>query len=266
MRRWISLLAGLCFAPDALAWGLQTHVVLAQWALAALPLCDPQLRGAALRLPRLVLAGACLPDLALAGRLLGLATFRHAHQWSTLRRLAAACWDEERALAVGYASHLLADVIAHNEFVPEHERRIADVPHLTHALCEWAMDEHLQGELEAAPADLLHAEMHTLVEAAARTFGCRAAIARRAVAFLAGAEHALRRSRMPRLCRRALQRFGTPARFDAYLGRARAMLSSIEPVLQGAEPRRHPEPDQAMAKEAPAIKAPRAAPASTSLG
>ncbi len=94
------------------------------------------------RLPRLVLAGACLPDLALAGRVLGLRAFGRAHQWSTLRRLAAAP-DEERAIAVGYASHLLADVVAHNRFVPEHERRILEVPHITHALCEWAMDRHV---------------------------------------------------------------------------------------------------------------------------
>jgi len=114
------------FAPEALAWGLQTHVFLAQWLLAAAPFADPQIRAAVRRLPGLVLAGACLPDLALAGRALGLAAFRRAHQWSTLRRLAAACWDEERAIAVGYASHLLADVVAHNRFVPEHERRIAE--------------------------------------------------------------------------------------------------------------------------------------------
>lgn len=66
-----TLLVLTTFAPDALAWGLQTHVFLAQWMLAALPLADPQFRAAALRLPRLVLAGACLPDLALAGRMLG---------------------------------------------------------------------------------------------------------------------------------------------------------------------------------------------------
>ena len=65
MRVGFSLFA-LCFAPDAAAWGLQTHVFLAQWLLAAAPFADPQLRAAVLRLPRLVLAGACLPDLSLA--------------------------------------------------------------------------------------------------------------------------------------------------------------------------------------------------------
>jgi hypothetical protein len=267
---WYPLAAAL-FAPDAHAWGLQTHVFLAQWALAAAPLADPQIRAAALRLPRLVLAGACLPDLALAGRALGLATFRRAHQWSTLRRLAAACWDEERAIAVGYASHLLADVVAHNRFVPEHEQRIADVPHLTHALCEWAMDEHLKAQLEEEPAALLLSETRTLAEAVARTFRCSDLLARRGILFLARAERSLRVSGLPRLCRGAVSLLDRDMtrRFDAYVRDATRMVRPIGAVLGGTEPRWQPEPwdeDQATRNEAPAISAPSAPPAITSLG
>jgi hypothetical protein len=258
----------ILFSPDAAAWGLQTHVFLAQWLLAAAPLADPQIRAAALRLPRLVLAGACLPDLALAGRMLGLTAFRRAHQWSTLRRLAATCWDEERALAIGYATHLLADVVAHNRFVPEHERRILDVPHVTHALCEWAMDEHVKAELAVQPAELLAAEMPTLEDAAARAFRCPSGMARSALRSLGKAEGLLRASRLPALCRRTM-RFvhrDPPGHFDAYLGDARLMVGQVDAVLAGAEPRLQPEPDHATAKEPPAISAPSAPPAITSLG
>lgn len=265
-RFFFSALAGALFAPDALAWGLQTHVFLAQWALAAVPLADPQVRAAALRLPRLVLAGACLPDLALAGGMLGLTAFRRAHQWSTLRRLAAACWDEERAIAVGYASHLLADVVAHNSFVPEHEHRIADVPHVTHALCEWAMDEHLSPGLREQPAELLRSESATLAQAAGRTFGCPERVALRTLRFLARAEGALRASRLPRLCRHAIRRFSREAHFGSYIGEAQLFVKQIDAVLRGGEPRLQPEPDQAMRKEAPAMNAPSAPPAITSLG
>lgn len=260
------LIIGMLIAPDAFAWGLQTHVFLGQWLLAAAPFADPQIRAAALRLPRLVLAGACLPDLALAGRMLGLTAFRRAHQWSTLRRLAAACWDEERAIAVGYASHLLADVVAHNRFVPEHEARVANVPHVTHALCEWAMDEHVKGRLAVAPADILDGEIHTLAEAAARTFACRETLARRGILFLSRAERRLRASRLPRLCHLIVDALGMKTGFDAYLGDARVLVRRIEAVLQGAEPRWQPEPDQATAKDAAAMSAPSAPPAITSLG
>jgi hypothetical protein len=264
--------AAALFAPDAFAWGLQTHVFFAQWALAAAPLADPQIRAAALRLPRLVLAGACLPDLALAGRALDLAAFRRAHQWSTLKRLAAACWDEERAIAVGYASHLLADVVAHNRFVPEHERRIFDIPHVTHALCEWAMDEYLKLQLEEEPAALLLSETKTLAEAAARTFRCPERVARRGILFLARAERTLRASRLPRLCRYTLGLLDGDMgrRFDAYVRDATTLVRQIDAVLSGTEPRWQPEPwqdkNQAMRNEAPAMSAPSAPPAITSLG
>jgi Zinc dependent phospholipase C len=244
------------FAPDALAWGLQTHVFLAQWLLAAAPFADPQIRAAALRLPRLVLAGACLPDLALIGRTLGLRAFCRSHQWSTLKRLVALCAsDEERAVAVGYASHLLADVVAHNRFVPEHERRIFDVPHVTHAICEWAMDDHLKPGIQEPPARLLLAERHALVPVAARTFGCREALAYRAIGYLARADQFLRASPLPRLCRRVVDLFDLEvvARFDAYMGDASAMVRRIEAVLHGAEPRWQPEPEpgEVLANEAP---------------
>jgi hypothetical protein len=256
-------LCAALFAPDALAWGLQTHVFLAQWALAAVvPFTDPQLRAAALRLPRLVLAGACLPDLALAGRMLGLRAFCRAHQWSTLRRLATTCWDEERAIALGYATHLLADVVAHNCFVPEYERRIADIPHLTHALCEWAMDEHVRRALEAQPGALLLGEISTLTQAAARSFRCPEALARRGISFLARAERMLRISRLPQMCRRMVGARG----FDAYLCDVQGLLCQIGAVLAGAELQLQPEPDQAIRKEASAMSPPSAPPAITSLG
>jgi hypothetical protein len=221
------------------------------------PFADPQLRAAALRLPRLVLAGACLPDLALIGRFLRLREFRHTHQWSTLGRLAAACRsDEERAIAIGYASHLLADTVAHNRFVPEHERRIVDLPHVTHAICEWAMDQHLKAGVREPAASLLLSERRTLVSVAAWTFECREALVHRAIGTLARAEQLLRSSPLPRLCRRAVDLFDLEvvARFDAYMGDASAMVRRIDAVLHGAEPRWHPEPapGEALSAEAPA--------------
>lgn len=239
-------LAAALFAPDALAWGLQTHVFLAQWLLAAAPFADPRIRAAALRLPRLVLAGACLPDLALIGRMVGWRAFRRSHQWSTLKRLAAAVsCDEERAIAVGYASHLLADVVAHNRFVPEHEGRIIDVPHFTHAICEWAMDEHLKRGVEKSPGTLLLAERRALAATAARTFECREPLAYRAIGYLARADQLLRASPLPRLCRRTVDFFDLEVvpRFDAYIGDASALVRQIEAVLHGAEPRWQPEPE-----------------------
>jgi hypothetical protein len=239
----------LLFAGDALAWGLHTHLYFAQHVLFAVPLLDPEIRRAALRFPRLVLAGACLPDLALAGGALGMHAFRRNHHWSSLRRLAAAGSDEERAVALGYASHLVADVVAHNRFVPEHERRVADVAHATHALCEWAMDDYLKPWVCAVPGELMAAERRPLAEIVARRWRCSEPLALRAIDWLSGADRLLRGARIPRLCRellRLVDRSLAP-RFDAYVRETSALLAQVGPVLEGRQPVAEPEPASAAA-------------------
>jgi hypothetical protein len=227
------------FPQDALAWGLQTHVFYAQGLLFALPLLDPELRRAALAFPRLVLAGACLPDLGLAARALGMPAFRRTHGWHTLRRMAnsSAC-DEDRAIALGYASHLLADVVAHNCFVPEHEHRIAELPHLTHALAEWAMDAFVAPQLLAHPGELLSAERECLAEYSARAARCRVRHARRAIDCLAGADRVLRASGLPQACRRIGRAFdrALATRFEAYVRETSLRLRHVGELLAGAEP------------------------------
>ncbi|MEW6687538.1 MAG: zinc dependent phospholipase C family protein [Pseudomonadota bacterium] len=233
------------FPAEALAWGLQTHLFFAQHVLLALPLADPELRRAALRLPRLVLAGACLPDLSLAGRALGTPAFRHSHRWAMLRRFAAAACDEERAVALGYASHLLADVPAHNQFVPEHEARIGDIAWVTHAVSEWAMDEHVREAVFARAGDLLDAERAIVAPIVARHMRCSEALARRAMACLARAERLLRRSALTRLCRAVVRRFDhhMAARFEAYLRETEAQLAQAGAALEGAVPAAEAEPE-----------------------
>jgi Zinc dependent phospholipase C len=245
LRILIYALPLVVFAPDALAWGLQTHLFFAQYALMATPLADLLLRRAALRLPRLVLAGACLPDLALVGPVLGTPAFRRSHRWTTLRRIAAVpLCDEDRAIVFGYASHLLADVVAHNYFVPEHERRLARVEHLTHAACEWAMDDFLGPWVCAAAVDLLVGERAALADFVGSRFRCGTVLARRAVELLGRADGALRATPLPGLCRRALRLFdrGVVPRFEAYVRETSARLGHLEQVLNGAEPDWDAEP------------------------
>lgn len=229
-------LALLLFAPDALAWGLETHLFYAQWVLAALPFADSELRSAAARLPRLVLAGACLPDLAVAGKFLGTAAFRRAHSWSTLRRMtAAAANDAQRALAIGYASHLVSDVVAHNEFVPEHEARIARVRHVTHAVAEFAMDEHIRASLRLTASDALDADRPAVLGFVAAAFRCHEALAARGVATLAKADRRLRASRLPGICARIVRRYyRDPAyRFERYIAAVQVRLGNLEAALSG---------------------------------
>ena len=226
------------FAGDALAWGLYTHVYFAQLLVWAVPLLDPHLRRAARRFPQRLMAGACLPDLALVGAIARTRAFDASHRWETAHALLDAARDDEtRACAVGAMSHLWVDIIAHNHFVPAHEHLWWNVPMLTHAAAEWAMDRHIAQHLFRPPATLLQAD-DWLVDYVSRNFGCDPASSRRAIRQLAGAERLLRRSRLPAMLHgmgRLLDR-KLAARFDYYIREVTARLPQINRVLAGEAP------------------------------
>lgn len=295
-RHWRWLIPLSLYSGDALAWGLFTHVYFAQLLLWAIPLTDPRFRRAVAAYPRLVLAGACLPDLSLVGRRLGAAELVGTHRWECVhRQLECVRSDEERALAMGFTSHLLADVIAHNHFVPAHERMWAHRSMATHAAAEWAMDAYIRRHLFVAPAELLDQHRHELTAYVARHFGCPAQAAWRSMRTLARAESLLRASRLPHLCYRAAlsldQRL--PHRFNHYLRETAGRMGHINRILAGEAPLwyaespcmeitrariglcmphqlrgRMPLPQDLFQTEndAAAMMAPIAAPASTSLG
>lgn len=237
------------FAGDALAWGLQTHLYFAQYLVFAAPFADPELRRAVFRFPRLVLAGACLPDLAIAGRVLGTPAFRRTHGWATLRRVCGSpAGDEDRAIALGYSSHLLSDIVAHHLFVPEHERRVCSVPYVTHAIAEWAMDRHVAAAVLGTPGDVLLAERKPVAEFAARRLRCPMRLASRALELLARADSALRASPIPRACLsivRGCER-RLAMRFDAYVSETTRRLPQVAEIFDAGEPALLPEPERSM--------------------
>ncbi|MBN8760833.1 MAG: hypothetical protein BGO61_08125 [Thiobacillus sp. 65-69] len=226
------------FAGDALAWGLYTHVYFAQLLIWAVPLADPALRRAVRKFPERLVAGACLPDLALVGRLSGTRAFEGTHRWEAAHALLDAARDDAgRACAVGAMSHLWVDIIAHNHFVPAHEHLWWNVPMLTHAASEWAMDRHIARHLLHPPAALLRADTW-LVDYVARHFDCTPRTAARAIRQLGRAERLLRRSHLPGLLHGAGRLFDRTlsARFDYYVRETIARLPQMDRVLAGESP------------------------------
>lgn len=239
LRHWRWLLPLLLFSADAHAWGLYTHVYFAQLLLWAVPLTDPRYRRAIKSFPKLVLAGACLPDLALLSEHPWGEPFSTTHQWQRARKLLDdARSDQEYALSLGFVSHLLVDVIAHNHFVPAHEKMWGDVPVLTHAVCEWAMDTHIRPHLFAEPADLMRAHSDELAGYVAQHFACPPSLAKRGVDILAGAESLLRASRLSDCCYQGARLLdaGMQRRFNFYLKKTGAHLMHIDRILLGEEP------------------------------
>lgn len=195
-QSYIKLLWGfplLFYAIDANAWGLYTHLFFSQWLLLSTPILDPKIQAAIKRFPQLVLAGACLPDLAVVGK-----AFNRTHHWQKAEKmLQNAITDEEIAIAVGYNSHLFVDVIAHNHFVPAHEAKWAHINFLNksvaaHIASEWAMDAHLDKQVAQCPHHLILSNLNVLSQFIAPYFEVTTTHAKRKLRILAWADGLLR--------------------------------------------------------------------------
>lgn len=257
LKHWRWLIPLLFFSADAYAWGLYTHVYFAQMLLWAVPLTDPRYHRAIKSFPKLVLAGACLPDLALLSNSPWGNSFSTTHQWQRARKLLdGAQSDEEYALSLGFTSHLLVDVIAHNHFVPAHEKIWLNVPTLTHAAAEWAMDVHVRKHLFAEPGDLMDTHRNELAEYVAQHFACPRPLSMRGVAMLAGAENLLRASRLPDLCYHGARLLdaGIQRRFNYYLSETCTYLAQIDRILLGEEPVWDANPSCSDAASRPSFK------------
>jgi len=227
-------------SADAHAWGLLTHVYFAQWLLWTLPLADPNLRRATQRFPELVMAGACLPDLALVSPV-----FRDTHRWEHIHALLhGARNDEETAAALGYASHLLVDVVAHNHFVPAHEAMWFDKTLFTHVTSEWAVDAHIAAITATAPHNLLVTQYKILAPMLARHFRCTPQRAEQALLRLANADLLLRTARLPQMLYRVFRTLDRRVfrHFVYYVSQTQAVLEKMETVLDGSYPLWEPDP------------------------
>jgi hypothetical protein len=199
------------------------------------------------------MAGACLPDLALVRGIARTEQLGDSHDWElAARQLEKADSDEARALALGYASHLLTDIFAHNHFVPAHESVWADIPIATHASCEWALDHHVRGQLYATPGMLMKREHATIQAYLGGAFDCPADEADRLISALTRAERLLRFSRLPAFAH-AVGRVADKRmlrRFNHYLDQTVRRLPQINSLIAGERPEWDANPPRHLAHTA----------------
>ena len=234
----------LLYAADSHAWGLYTHMYFTQHLIWFVPLADPRFRRAIRRFPELCLAATCLPDVSLFSGWRGNAALCTTHRWSSvLRMLREARGDADRAMAMGYACHLMTDIVAHNYFVPTHERLWFRGRMLTHAAAEWAMDAHIAPHLLVRPATLIGTHRERLIDFAHRRLHFDHDTARRGLAYLARGESTLRFSRLPQLLYGASRRAdcALTARFDDYISETAGRLRQIDRLICGEIPAWLPE-------------------------
>ena len=245
------------YAIDANAWGLYTHLFFSQWLMLSTPLLgsatlSPKIQQAIKKFPKLVLAGACLPDLAVVAK-----AFNSTHQWHKAEQMMQnAVTDEEIAIAVGYSSHLFVDVVAHNHFVPAHEAKWAHINWLNksvvaHISSEWAMDAHIDKQVTHCPHHLILSNLDSLSSFIAPYFAVTKQHAKNKLRLLAWLDGLLRISQLSSaiLWSIKLSDAGFVKNCEYYTAKTSHALTHFEQSLQGIRPNWQPELNHLSAAE-----------------
>lgn len=204
-----------------------------------MPLLDPRLQAAIKKFPELVMAGACLPDLAIISH-----RFRHTHLWENAQQLMlSAKTEQETAIAIGYVSHLYVDVIAHNHFVPAHEAKWFKNDILTHITSEWAMDAHLAPLINTSPRRLITEHHALLSQFMAGQFRCSVAVTATALTRLAFWDGVLRAIHLPYAIYRTVNLLDKKVfkHFVYYIAKTQVAVQDIGLVFNGDRPLLEPE-------------------------
>ncbi len=136
------LAIALVSASELHAWGPGTHIALGEMVLGALHLLPPAVRALLERYPIHYLYGSVAADISFAKKY--VSEGRHCHHWPVGEEiLAAADTDALQAVGFGYLSHLAADTIAHNLYVPRRLLLTSTTAAVGHTYWEHRMDVHL---------------------------------------------------------------------------------------------------------------------------
>ena len=149
----------LLFPENAFAWGPVTHLQLGIETLRHLGLLGHGLRMLLERYPYDYLYGCVGADIIFAK---GLARIHdHSHNWLVGRSvLEEAGSPPQEAFAYGYLSHLAADSIAHNYFVPECIVRAYPAKTLRHTYWEIRFDGLARKELWSLAREIVDLPQH----------------------------------------------------------------------------------------------------------
>ena len=152
------LLVALC-PTDAHAWTPGTHIYLAESILGQVHLI-PGMVGELLRaFPYDYLYGSIAADTSFAKKYAPVG--RHPHAWHVAQEIHdAAGSDALKAFGLGYLSHLAADVVAHNYFVPRQLVFTRGPAGVAHAYWEARVENTLGARYSREAMDLLRMD-HT---------------------------------------------------------------------------------------------------------
>jgi hypothetical protein len=120
------------------AWGPATHLELGQAVLNGVRLA-PHLKAVIEAFPYDFLYGGVIADVVVGKNL--VEELKHCHNWKAgFKLLDRARGPSQEAFAYGYLSHLAADTVAHNHFIPEMMIRSFSARTLRHIYWEMRFD------------------------------------------------------------------------------------------------------------------------------
>jgi hypothetical protein len=113
----ITFLLVICIPHEALAWGAGIHLQLGSVVLANLQAIEPAMAAVIGEFPHDFLYGCIAADITIGKKFTHY--LLHCHRWRVgMKILENAGTPAHKACAYGYLSHLAADTVAHNYFVP----------------------------------------------------------------------------------------------------------------------------------------------------
>lgn len=170
-NRWVlpalAVLAALVLVPHAAyAWTPGTHVFLGDAVMRSLDLIPSGIGDLLRAFPYDFLYGSIAADTSFAKKYAPVG--RHCHSWQVGFEIHEAARDEpRRAFAVGYLTHLAADTIAHNYFVPRQLAVTSSTSGLGHSYWESRFETHLGEGWSRKARDLIlldHGESDALLD------------------------------------------------------------------------------------------------------
>ncbi|UCG86858.1 MAG: zinc dependent phospholipase C family protein [Gemmatimonadota bacterium] len=149
------VLVAIALAPDAAyAWTPGTHIFLGESVLANLSQLPTPVADLLRAFPYDYLYGNIAADTSIAKKYAPVG--RHCHSWNVAREIHETAYTEPlRAFGLGYLSHLAADTIAHNFYVPRQLVVTSRTIALGHSYWESRLETHLGEQYAKTAMDIV---------------------------------------------------------------------------------------------------------------
>ncbi|MCC7133454.1 MAG: zinc dependent phospholipase C family protein [Gemmatimonadales bacterium] len=150
----LAVIMMVVWPADAHAWTHGTHIFISETILANLRLLPPVVADLIGSFPYDFLYGSIAPDTSIAKKY--VPTGRHSHFWNVGQEtFDFAETDPLRAFGLGYLTHLAADTIAHNFFVPRQLLLTTSSRAMGHQYWELRAETHLTDRFARRARDLI---------------------------------------------------------------------------------------------------------------